>query len=534
MKKRFIWFSLALVTGQASHSFAQGAADALRYSQLQFGGPARTLGIAGANVALGADFGNLSSNPAGLGLYQKSELHFTPGLGLGEGESRIDGNSAAAQSETKNSFHIASTGLVLAGRRADSDQSTNWRGGAFALGFTRLADFNTASRYGGTLTDKTIGGQGVSAPNQSYLASLQGVAGSAYFSDIRQQASSGDYSTVNGLDGLAYGAYLTNIVKGRGGADSAIVMRQWRGPIAQSQSVISRGSVSQFDLGYGGSYRDKLYIGLGLGIVSSNYRTVRTFTETESDPSTHLNSYTLRDELKTTGTGLNLRAGLIYRVADMLRLGASIQTPTFMKLHDTYDARITTDFSSQGSDNTPALPADVFGVTSVDALTNEYAYTLMTPFRANGGAALTLGKYGFLTGDVEYLGYQQARLGNDSEDADGDDYGFTSENSDIRSRYQSAINLRFGGEFRYDIFRVRLGYAQYGDPYKTSDATSRAQKYYTGGVGIRQGSFFLDVAAVYHTFDQQFTPYTIGAEREPLVRVNNNRYTTSVTAGFTF
>jgi hypothetical protein len=534
MKKRIIWFSLALAAGQAGHAFAQGASDALQYSQLQFGGPARTLGIGGANVALGADFGNLSSNPAGLGLFQKSEVHITPGIGLGEGQGRIDGNTAAAQTETKNSFHIASAGLVLAGRKADSDQSSNWRGGSFALGFTRLADFNTASRYSGTLTDRTIGGQTVSAPNQSYLTSLQGTAGSSYFTDIRQQATSGDYNTVNGLDGLAYGAYLTNIAKSRSGADSAIVMRQWRGPIGQSQSIVSRGSISQFDLGYGGSYRDKLYVGLGLGIVSSNYRTVRTFSETESDPTTHLNSYTVRDELKTTGTGINLRVGLIYRVTDMLRLGASIQTPTFMQLHDTYDARITTDFSAQGTDNTPALPADVLGVTSVDALTNEYAYTLTTPFRANGGAALTLGKYGFLTGDVEYVGYQQARLSNDSEDADGDDYSFADENSDIRSLYQSAINLRFGGEFRYDIFRARLGYARYGDAYKNGDANQRAQNYYTAGAGIRQGNFFLDVAAVYHAFDQAYTPYTIGASREPLINVNNNRYTTSVTAGITF
>ena len=102
MKKRILWLSLALAAGPAGHAFAQGASDALRYSQLQFGGPARTQGIGGANVALGADFGNLTSNPAGLGMYQKSELHITPGIGLGQGDARIDGNSAAAQSETKN------------------------------------------------------------------------------------------------------------------------------------------------------------------------------------------------------------------------------------------------------------------------------------------------------------------------------------------------------------------------------------------------------------------------------------------------
>ena len=90
MKKRILWLSLALVAGQASHAFAQGASDALRYSRLQFGGPARTQGIAGANVALGADFGNLSSNPAGLGLYQRSEFHVAPGLWFGKDRSFLE------------------------------------------------------------------------------------------------------------------------------------------------------------------------------------------------------------------------------------------------------------------------------------------------------------------------------------------------------------------------------------------------------------------------------------------------------------
>ena len=153
MKKRIIWLSLALGVGSVSHAFAQGASDALQYSRLQFGGPARTQGIGGANVALGADFGNLTSNPAGLGMYQKSEVQVTPGLGLGRGEGNIEGSTAAKQSQDKNSFHIGSAGLVLATRRPDNDQSSNWRGGACALGFTRLADFTSASRYQGSINN---------------------------------------------------------------------------------------------------------------------------------------------------------------------------------------------------------------------------------------------------------------------------------------------------------------------------------------------------------------------------------------------
>ncbi|MBF9222856.1 OmpP1/FadL family transporter [Hymenobacter ruricola] len=538
MKKRILWLSLALVAGQAGHAFAQGASDALRYSRLQFGGPARTQGIGGANVALGADFGNLTSNPAGLGLFQKSELHITPGLGLGTGSARIEGNSAAAVSEDKNSFHIASAGLVLASRRPDEDQSTNWRGGAFALGFSRLADFNIASRYEGTLNARTIGGVNYSADDLSYLASLRGTAGLDYYRNIRAQGKSGDYNTVDyGLDGLAYGAYLSNVDRIRipGGTinDSTtnITTRTRRGPIGQSEFITRKGSVSQFDLGYGASYRDRLYLGLGIGIVSSNYTVTRDFSETETDPTTHLSNYTLHDVQKTTGTGINARIGAIYRATDAFRIGASIQTPTYIRLNDTYNASITTTFSAQGNDAVPAsLP---IGTSSVDALPNDYAYALTTPFRANAGAVFTLGKHGFVSGDVEYVGYGQARLHSNPDDANGDNYPFTSQNRDIQSLYKNTVNMRVGAEGRFDVFRVRLGYAYYGDPYQADTNAERAQNFYTAGLGLRQNNFFLDVASVYTTFNQTYTPYDLGG-LEPLIKVDNSRFTTSITAGVTF
>ncbi|MDB5236543.1 MAG: hypothetical protein JWR44_3536 [Hymenobacter sp.] len=525
MKKRILWLSLALVVGQAGHAFAQVAEDALQYSRLQFGGPARTLGIGGANVALGADFGNLTSNPAGLGLFQKSEFHFTPGLGLGQADARVVGSPLAAQNETKNSFHIGSAGLVLATRRPDSDQSSNWRGGAFVLGFTRLADFNTAYRYQRTANN-----------NESFLARLRPSAGpnkQAFFDNLDDQVDNNDFSTNLGL---AYGAYLANITQARMGSrlDSAVVLRQQGSILAQNTLIVNSGSISQFDLGYGANYRDRLYIGGAIGIVSSNYKQVRTLTETDNDPATHFNSLTSRQELQTKGSGFNARVGLIYRASDVIRVGASVQTPTFMRFTDTYNESLRGNFSATGTDRVPSdLPIGDGPTVSLRA--NDYAYTLTTPFRANGGVALTLGKHGFVTSDVEYVGYGQARLHNDSQDANGDDYTFSAENDEIRDSLQSAVNLRVGAEGRFDVFRVRLGYARYGDPYKTDANNERAQNFYTAGVGLRQGNFFIDAAAVYTTFDQRtYLSYSVPGTRTPVVKLNHNRYTTSITAGITF
>lgn len=525
MKKRIFWLSLALVAGQASHAFAQDASDALLYSRLQFGGPARTQGIAGANVALGADFGNLTSNPAGLGMFQKSEAHISPGIGFGQSDARIVGSTAASLNDTKNSFHIASVGLVLATRRPDNDESTNWRGGAFALGFSRLADFNSASQYQGSLNN-----------NQSYLSRLQLTANAARdqatFNDLDKQANNNRYTTNLGL---AYGAYLANVVSAHTGTrpDSAVVLRKQGKVVNQGEVTTSSGSVSQFDLGYGANYRDRLYIGGAIGIVSSNYTRTRTLTESDNDPNTHFNSLTNRIEDKTTGTGFNARLGVIYRLLDNLRLGVSVQTPTFMRLSYTNNESLSANYSATGTDKVPNdLPVGDAPVVSFPA--NDYAYTLTTPFRANGGAALTLGKHGFLTGDIEYVGYQQARLHNDSQNTNGDNYSFTNENNNIQALYQNAINLRFGAEGRFDVFRVRLGYARYGDPYKADNNNERVQNFYTAGLGLRQNNFFLDVAGVYMATDQFYQPYSLDNGLQPVIKVNSSRYTTNVTAGITF
>lgn len=518
MKKRILWLSLPLALGQASYSYAQDATDALRYSRLQFGGSARTLGIGGANVALGADYGNVSSNPAGLGLYQKSEIQITPGFGIGQGEGTMLNSTTAAGplNQNANNFNF-SGGAVFSSRRSrlgyGSDDSA-WKGGAFALGFTRIADFNTGSNYSGTVNDNTSLLQRL----REYRVPLTGTRNGS----IEDQYTNG----YTNLDGLGYGAVLTEVGTGRRGQDTLLTQIR-RGNITQGERIQTTGSMSQFDLAYGGSYRDKLYIGLGLGIVTSNYHSRRTLIESENDPTTVFSSLSLYDDVQTSGTGFNARLGLIYRVVDAVRIGASVQTPTWMRMTDTYSQSLTGNFVN---------PVEVHPASTG---TNQYAYTITTPFRANGGVAVTIGKFGFLTGDIEYVGYQQARLDSNPNNTLGDNADFSDTNAYIQQNYAKAVNLRFGGEARIDIFRVRLGYAHYGSPYTANtvlnqSATNLAQNYYTAGLGLRTGSFFLDVAGVYSRYNTYYSPYELNNFSEPVVQVKNDRYTTSVTAGFTF
>ncbi|MBK7114289.1 MAG: hypothetical protein IPH60_17850 [Flavobacteriales bacterium] len=59
---------------------AQNETDALRLSSISPGGTARSIGLANAFGALGADGVSIAINPAGMGLFRTSEISLTPGF----------------------------------------------------------------------------------------------------------------------------------------------------------------------------------------------------------------------------------------------------------------------------------------------------------------------------------------------------------------------------------------------------------------------------------------------------------------------
>ncbi|MFD2784255.1 OmpP1/FadL family transporter [Hymenobacter rubripertinctus] len=491
-------FAVALM-GSASHAFAQYQTDALRYSQTQPAGTARTLGIGGASTAVGGDFGSVAVNPAGLGMYQRSEFTFSPGFTNLSSNSRGFGNTTA---DSRSNLHVANLGLVFTTRRPDDDANP-WRAGSFAIGITRTADFNQSFRYQGK-------------PDLEQ--------------DIFQRFSENQGGA---LDELAYNTYLTD--KDAQGTYIPIDFDN-TGQLNQGETVRRTGANTQFDLAYGTSYQDKLYIGGGVGIISSRYNSENVLTASDPQPVTPVSqddgtsfaSLTLRDNLLTKGSGINARIGLIYKPVNEVRIGASVQTPTYFQLEEVYSSSLDARFDKP-------VPVDGKSYMSKSfAIDDEpLSYTLTTPFRATAGVAVVLGKSGFLSGDVEYVDYSSAQLANNTNGNVRSNRDFGPDNDAVRSLYTNALNLRAGIEGRLDIFRVRAGYAHYGSPYQSS-ATNQSRNYYTGGVGLRQNNFFLDASGVYSKGNLLYTPYSLANDQTPVIQIDTNRFTTTLTAGFIF
>jgi len=78
---------------------AQTAADALRYSLLEVGGTARTVGVGGGIGALGADYSVLSTNPAGLAAFRTNEFVVTPSVFNSKTSSLLENGSGNSANE---------------------------------------------------------------------------------------------------------------------------------------------------------------------------------------------------------------------------------------------------------------------------------------------------------------------------------------------------------------------------------------------------------------------------------------------------
>ena len=72
--------SLILTFFCLNQAISQNETDALRYSQYNIFGTAKFTAMGGSFGALGADFSCLSYNPAGISLYQNSELTISPNI----------------------------------------------------------------------------------------------------------------------------------------------------------------------------------------------------------------------------------------------------------------------------------------------------------------------------------------------------------------------------------------------------------------------------------------------------------------------
>lgn len=461
---------------------AQNEVDALRYSRLLHGGTARYMSMGGAFSTLGADFSALSTNPAAIGVYKKSELMFSPSLGYNKTEASFLGTTAE---EFKYNFNLTNFGMVFTGDLGKpSNESPEWKGIQFGFGVNRLANFNSRT---------LISGQNM---NGSIL--------DAYFS----AAQGRPFDQLNPFDTeLAFNTYLLDTV----GAPNNYIQAHYGGA-TQRKSVTTSGGINEMVMTLGGNYNDKLYIGATLGFPFVRYEELSTYTEVDGlDTIPGFNSLTISDDLSTSGAGFNFKLGFIYRATDWARISASFHTPTFFSMTDQWKRSMTSDLS--------------FGKYSDESPVGRFDYNLMTPMRVMGGVAFVIASRASISAEYELVDYSEARLREKNISG-----SFFSENEAIRETFTAAGNLRVGAEYVIQPFSLRAGYALYGNPFKggLNDAT---EQLISAGVGIREQNYYLDFGYVNSTVSSDYYLYPGVVEA---ATTSTNRHMFVCTLGFKF
>jgi hypothetical protein len=477
MINRFLGIAIAISTITAN---AQNEVDALRYSTQNLSGTARYSAMGGAFGSLGGEFSTLSSNPAGIGMYQFSELTFTPSLNLNATKSYYNGNNLSAY---KSELSIANLGLVFTIAQNNSD----WKRINLGIGWNQLANYNNTLEIEGINTQSSIVDRIVELTNGTLTSELTNGEGN-YYSQMAWNTYLIDPLFNNNI--LVDGEYVSNF-----SSNSK----------SQSKVTTSIGGMNEFVFSIGGSYKEKLYIGATIGIPTFDYYEYSEYTEHDeiSDTSNNLRKMLFSEEISTYGTGYNLKVGAIYRLSEQIKIGGALHTPTFFSIEEDYNTSITTFFKDSTLDY------------SMGYLT-PFNYNLITPLKASISASTIFNNL-LISGEYELIDYSTAEYFT----AD-----FENENATIASIYQRTENIKLGAEMTIKPFVLRAGYSKYGSAFVAKDFSRENFSY---GIGINNGAYFIDVAYVLSQGANEHLLYS-----ETPISLENTNHSLLFTLGFRY
>ncbi|MBX2901159.1 MAG: hypothetical protein KF775_16005 [Cyclobacteriaceae bacterium] len=470
---------------------------ALLFSRTQTGGSARIQGMGGVQTSLGGDYSSAFSNPAGLGMFNRSEFTISPGFSTANLQSSYFNTSV---SENKSNLQLPGFSMVF---QNDQDGRSGFLSGTFAVSYNRVNSFNQTFSYQANNPTSSI--------IDYFISDADGYAASAFNTNGALN---------NTVTWLGYQNFLLEE-----DPDAATHYYSVVGGFPfQSENVQYKGYQGQWNLSYGANLSDKVFLGAGLGLTTLRFSSKKTFRESfEGEP---LNSLLLEENLNIRGSGINATLGIIGRPIDLIQVGFSYTTPTLYSITDVYSASMATnwnnyDYYGDGSQFLNSVSDQIDEVVS--------EYSLKTPGKVSVGAAVFIGTNGFISADVDFVNYSGARY---SSGISG--ISFSGDNDDIKKLYQPTANFRLGGEFRHKNLRFRLGGSYMPDPFRTEQNNiNRAVTSYSGGVGYRTKKFYADFALVFAQGQSTYRPYRLNTN-SPIVNLDGTRIFGMVTLGFPF
>lgn len=476
-------------------------------------GTARYVGMGGAMEALGADISTISSNPAGLGLFRRSQVTVSGGLVMQGGAP-----SWTTESKTHASF----------------DQA----GFVYAIRTGRSSFVNIGFNYHKSKNFDFILGAANSLNNAS--------SNKLTYQKMRNGAFDEDDGAYSGAD------YLN--VKGFGMEGQEVYN------YAASGYAIDRehyGYIGDYDFNVSGNINDAVYLGLTVGFKDVNYRHRGIYTEQlVGENRDYPVSY--GDYRTVDGEGFDLKLGIIVRPIETspFRFGAYVQTPTWYDLTLGYNAAIT-------------------GAPTETSNWESYDYKIFTPWKFGFSLGHTIGQQLALGATYEYSDYSTVKsriIDGERLDYYYDDVITYSHNDEDMNAHTSQTLkgvslLKLGAEYKpVSNLALRVGYnyesAHYDEQAakgvyndgslvhspgvfysSNADYTNwKATNRFTCGVGYNVNNWNIDLAYQYSAQKGDFHPFADYEDHESAAEdnigtvseVKNNRSQLLLTVGYRF
>ncbi|MBF1149446.1 MAG: hemin receptor, partial [Cloacibacterium normanense] len=232
------------------------------------------------------------------------------------------------------------------------------------------------------------------------------------------------------------------------------------------------GNLTNMNIAFGGNYDNKFYVGGSLnfkGATIEQYDSSRLSLDVDNN-----NSYVLNKQgtpYTEDSNGFSISAGIIGKINNNIRLGASIESPTWWTQYRTY--------SEVNEDNLGYY---------FDYYDEDRKFT--SPMKATLSGAFVMNKNFALNVDYSLgLTKPKYKVQGPAE---------TQLNDFFQSEYKNLSELRVGGEYRYNNFRLRGGYGISNSPF---EKRANFDDLYVGkretlgvGFGFDFKSFYVDAA----------------------------------------
>ena len=443
---------------------AQSMNDAYLFSQNNYIGTARTVGMGNAVTAVGGDIGTLYFNPAGSAVNSYSQFSVTPGLVITSADAHgtpLSGQTEPYGFEDPNitghtRFAVPNYGFVMNFKtNRKSHGLKNW-----TFGFVGHTTNNFLNE--------------VYASGSNYNTSFAGCM--AALADGTPSSVFGGDNPYDNTSWRPVAAYNSNMIATYGGMDDRYigVTEKTDGDVIrladglnQRYGWLRTGSKQDLLFNFGFNISDVFYFGANIGITSLSMNSDEYWAEEAMNPKkfaiqyvigdgqfqeTFFDNLRLRYSYNMEGNGAYLKAGFLTTPVAGLRIGAAITTPTVLNIREYYAYDAQTRFLDSTFDGYSKSPE------------GEWEYDLRTPMRVNAGVAYTFGAIGLVSADYEMCNYGMMHFKsfmsrNDSE--------FEGVNADISDFMGVSHMLRVGTEIRpMPELAIRAGYNLTTNPEK--------------------------------------------------------------------